>query len=104
MNFAFAGSQPPGWENTPSFRQGLPESSPQGCETVGWKRIYIKQLLMRRVTVHGFWICIRAAKPCKSAVLPICPAIPAGMTGLQHWCITLSGDRGNHINLFLFLT
>ena len=25
-------------------------------------------------------LTLRAAKPCKSAVLPICPAIPAGMT------------------------
>ena len=27
---------------------------------------------------------LRAAKPCKSVVLPICPAIPAGMTGHNH--------------------
>ena len=34
-------------------------------------------------------LTLRAAEPCKSAVLPICPAIPAGMTGFQHLCITM---------------
>ncbi|GEM_PF-2144997 len=54
-----------------------------------WAGNYQNQTLaQRRVALHGFWMysghpcprTLRAAKPCKSAVLPICPAIPAGMT------------------------
>ena len=47
---------------TPSFRQGLPESSPQGGESVGMNDI----LLIFKIALHGFWI----------------PAIHAGMTAL----------------------
>ena len=71
----------------PSFRQGLPESSPQGCETTGWK---LPESNTCSTTSCPPWLLdafgtsvsrtLRAAKPCKSAVLPICPAIPAGMT------------------------
>ena len=41
-------------------------------------------------------LTLRAAKPCKSAVLPICPAIPAGMTNMAsitNWLNNLANQN-----------
>ncbi len=48
-------------------------------------------------------LTLRAAEPCKSAVLPICPAIPAGMTGLQHLCITARAPAWEPLSCKLML-
>jgi hypothetical protein len=54
--------------NTPSFRQGLPESSSQGCERLQLRQKIEIRLFLNALcdadAIHGIWI----------------PAIPAGMT------------------------
>jgi hypothetical protein len=66
---------------TSSFRHGLPESRLQGS---------FKPLSVERVchpwTMDTFdtslYLTLRAARLCKSAVLPICPTSLIGMTAL----------------------
>jgi len=57
---------------TPSFRQGLPESRLQGCKSAGWYIALIKHVRNLQVTIHGLDFGILAEMTAILAWLDLC--------------------------------